>query len=226
MAYRLSTIIGFQPELAVELGYGKSVHHLLRRLADKVRETGVMPAPEEVQSLVTSEFFVPYASSVTFERLRQASQLLIATYVKRYGQDLFRIWETERPFELHLANAIVAGRADVILDREAGTRGTLALVDYKVSAAKQQDAALRFQLQVYAAAARSEGLDVRAAYIHDLQAGNRISVPVDPGVIQSAQDAGDKVVAAIRAKDYSPRPDNKKCSVCDTRLLCRFKSAA
>lgn len=33
-AYRLRTLIGFQPRLATELGYGKAVHHVLRTVAD------------------------------------------------------------------------------------------------------------------------------------------------------------------------------------------------
>src|SRR5271167_3688706 len=37
-SYRLSTLLGFQPQLAAELGYGKAVHHILRRLADYVKQ--------------------------------------------------------------------------------------------------------------------------------------------------------------------------------------------
>ena len=33
LAYRLRNLVGFQPRLAPELGYGKAVHHLLRRVS-------------------------------------------------------------------------------------------------------------------------------------------------------------------------------------------------
>ena len=34
MAYRLRNLVGFQPRLAPELGYGKAVHHVLRMVAE------------------------------------------------------------------------------------------------------------------------------------------------------------------------------------------------
>ena len=40
--------------------------------------------------------------------------------------DLHRVWETERPFELHLDGVTISGRADVILDHEDGVPTALA----------------------------------------------------------------------------------------------------
>ena len=42
------------------------------------------------------------------------------TYAADHADDLHRVWETERPFELHLDGITVSGRADVILDHEGG----------------------------------------------------------------------------------------------------------
>ena len=44
----------------------------------------------------------------------------MTTYTRDYEADLYRVWETERPFELHLDGVTVTGRADVILDEEGG----------------------------------------------------------------------------------------------------------
>jgi DNA helicase-2/ATP-dependent DNA helicase PcrA len=35
MAHRLRDLVGFQPRLAPEPGYGKAVHHVLRTVADR-----------------------------------------------------------------------------------------------------------------------------------------------------------------------------------------------
>jgi DNA helicase-2/ATP-dependent DNA helicase PcrA len=59
------------------------------------------------------------------------------------------MWETERPFELHLEKGIVSGRADVILDMENGKINRLALMDYK-TAKTQDDDVFAFQLAVSA----------------------------------------------------------------------------
>jgi DNA helicase-2/ATP-dependent DNA helicase PcrA len=78
----------------------------------------------------------------------------------------------------------------VILDREGGVPTALAILDYKTSTAAAADHG--FQLQVYADAGRREGLDVRAAYVHDLKARARSTVDVD--------DAAEVVVANPGAK--------------------------
>ena len=92
-------------------------------------------------------------------------------YVNDHSDDLYRVWETERPFELHLDGVTVTGRADVILDEEGGVPTALAYLDYKTSThADADDHSL--QLQVYADAGRREGLDVRGAYVHDLKAAS------------------------------------------------------
>ena len=45
MAYRLRNLLGFQPRLAPELGYGKAVHHVLRAIAEAPGAPGSSPPP-------------------------------------------------------------------------------------------------------------------------------------------------------------------------------------
>jgi DNA helicase II / ATP-dependent DNA helicase PcrA len=133
LAFRMGGLLGFERQLVPELGYGKAIHHALRRIADHVRTTGNAPTQQEVDGLLDDEFYLPYAHSFLYQRLRTEARRVIDRYLSRYRDDLFRVWETERPFELHLDRAIVTGRADVILDREGGEIGSLALVDYKTA---------------------------------------------------------------------------------------------
>lgn len=49
-AYRLRNLIGFQPRLATELGYGKAVHHVLRTIAEGTRESGKVPTKAALRS--------------------------------------------------------------------------------------------------------------------------------------------------------------------------------
>jgi DNA helicase-2/ATP-dependent DNA helicase PcrA len=59
---RLSSSLGFQPQLAPELGYGKAVHHILRRLADHVQQRKAIPTEAEVAELFKTEFYLPFAN--------------------------------------------------------------------------------------------------------------------------------------------------------------------
>ena len=219
MAYRLRNLIGFQPRLAPELGYGKAVHHVLRSIAETTRDTGTVPTASEIDAILDSSFFLPTANKVAHRQLKDAARRLITTYATKHEADLHRIWETERPFELHLDGVTVSGRADVILDHEGGVPTALALVDYKTSVkGSALDHAL--QLQVYANAGRREGLDVRAAYVHDLKKAARDPIGVDRGRHLrrgsdcdrgSRADQGSRLLAqprrrvrAVRGADYLP----------------------
>ena len=217
-AYRLRTLLGFEPRLAPELGYGKAVHHVLRTIADAAKETGTVPSDRDVDTILNSSFFLPTANKPAHRQLKEAAKRLVTAYTADHSDDLFRIWETERPFELHLDGVTINGRADVILDREGGVDTALAILDYKTSTSALAEHEM--QLQVYADAGRREGLDVRAAYVHDLKAGVRGAVPVDAVAIADAEQKVTEAAARLRERNYEPNP-GQRCRRCEVRLMCR-----
>jgi DNA helicase-2/ATP-dependent DNA helicase PcrA len=218
MAFRLRNRIGFQPRLAPELGYGKAVHHVLRTVAEETRAGGSIPTPAQLDEILDESFFLPSANKPAHRQLKEAARRLVATYASKHEDDLHRIWETERPFELHLEGVTVTGRADVILDHEGGVPTSLALLDYKTSTSGDPlDHAL--QLQVYTDAGRREGLDVRAAYVHDLKAADRADVDVSVATIEAAEATVAEAAVRLRNRDYVPNPD-LRCKKCEVRTVC------
>jgi len=216
-AYRLRSLLGFQPRLATELGYGKAVHHVLRTVAEATRNGGTVPDQDEISEILDQGFFLPTANRAAHRQLKEAARRLVTEYTTAHSDDLFRIWETERPFELHLDGVTVAGRADVILDREDGIDTALAILDYKTSTSEVTEHEL--QLQVYTDAGRREGLDVRGAYVHDLRAGKRSSVPIDGAAIDAAEDTVTGAAARLKARDFTPSP-GLRCRTCEVRTVC------
>ncbi len=217
-AFRLRNLLGFQPRLAPELGYGKAVHHVMRTVATFTRTRGQVPSPTEIETILDESFFLPTANKPAHRQLKDAARRLVATYVQDHEADLHRVWETERPFELHLDGVTISGRADVILDHEGGVAAQLAIVDYKTSVAGEtQDHAL--QLQVYADAGRREGLDVTAAYVHDLKAASRAAIPVDRGSVEDAETRVAQAAVQIRNRDYRANP-GVRCRKCEVRTIC------
>ena len=221
MAYRLRSRVGFQPRLAPELGYGKAVHHLLRRVAEHTREAGAVPTKNELDRMLDADFFLPTANKVGHRTMKDAARRLIGNYVENHEPDLHRVWETERPFELHLDGVKVSGRADVILDKEGGAPTGLAIVDYKTST-DSDISPYELQLQVYADAGRREGLNVRAAYLHDLN-GTREGIAVDTGSIASAEGTVEEAAARMRSRDFEPSP-GARCRTCDVRTICKARA--
>ncbi len=220
-SYRLRNLLGFQPFLAPELGYGKAVHHVLRSIAEYTLRHGRPPDFQQVWRMLDEGFFLPAASKPAHHLLKEAARHLVRSYLTEYDDDLWRIWETERPFELHLPTAIITGRADVILDKEGGEVESLAIVDYKTSTdpAASDDYAL--QLAVYTNAGRREGLNVNAAYVHDLKAADRDPVDVSPEAITASEQIVKDTVRSLRNRDFRARPGHP-CKRCDVHSLCRW----
>jgi DNA helicase-2/ATP-dependent DNA helicase PcrA len=218
LAFRLREQIGFEPRIAQELGYGKAVHHVMRAVAEATRATGTVPSSEEIDQLLDDSFFLPSANKPAHRELKRAARKLVTTYAEKHEDDLHRVWETERPFELHLDGITVSGRADVILDEEGGVPSALAIVDYKTSTDGDADD-YALQLQVYADAGRREGLDVRGAYVHDLKAANRDAVPVDQNAVGAAEKAVTEAAAKLRSREYEPNP-GPRCKRCEVRTIC------
>lgn len=218
MAFRLRNLLGFQPRIAPELGYGKAVHHVLRAVAEFTVAHGRVPHDAEVEHIFSHDFFLPAANKPAHRQLKAAAERLVAAYRRDHEDDLYRVWETERSFELHLDGVIVSGRADVILDMEDGVPTALAIVDYKTSTSGEiADHAL--QLQVYADAGRREGLDVRAAYVHDLKATRRDAVDVAEAAIDTAEQVVTEAAVRLRARDFQPAP-GLRCRACEVRTVC------
>ena len=81
-----------------------------------------------------------------------------------------------------------------------GSAESLAIVDYKTAA--DGHTSHDFQLQVYTDAGRREGLDVSAAYVHDLKNTKRLKVDVEPDDIAAAEAKVNLLVTGLRSKEY------------------------
>lgn len=127
---------------------------------------------------------------------------------------------------MFLEKGVVNGRADVILDREGGVVGNLGIVDYKTANDAKSDDVFAFQLAIYAAAGRGEGLDVKAAYLHALKESVRKNVPVDNVAINVARKRADTLIEGIVAAEFPLCPESSKCKACDMVQFANTLNAA
>ncbi len=218
--YRLAHSLGYQNVLVPELGYGNAVHHVLRLMAEQALATGTPPSQPEVEELLEQGFYLPFANQPAYENMFRSASGLLHRYRKEWRADLERVWATERPFEIHTEDGILAGRADVILGHENGHPDSLAIVDYKTSTDDDRDPVFAFQLAVYAAAGRGEGLDVKAGYLHNLKYGTREEKDVSPKAAEAAVERAKTLIRGIRQAHFPARPEPRKCKLCDYRRLC------
>ena len=103
----------------------------------------------------------------------------------------------------------------MILDYENGLPNNLAIVNYKTATGKDVDNVFAFQLAIYAAAGRGEGLNVQAAYLHRLKEGKRGPVPIDDPVTKEAKTRAGRLIADMAEGKFPAKPGKKKCRGCD-----------
>ena len=223
LAYRLRQRLGFKPQLEPAIGYGKSIHHVMRVVANFTQATGAVPDPTFLNEILDREFFLPNANKVAHRELKNAARKLVSKYINEYGADLHRVWQTEYPFELHLPGVTVSGRADVIID--TGTEGatSLTLIDYKTRTSGESEHDI--QLQVYASAGRREGLEVADAFVHDMVASDRIPVDIQQQAVSAAEAVVVEVAGKIKRREFDPSPEKSKCGRCDVRSICAHSAS-
>lgn len=216
-SFLLRNELGFMPAIQAELGYGNAVHHVMRMIAERCQGTGKMPTPREINDLLASDFYLPYANKPAHKEMRERARALVFKYVADYRSDLERTWATEHPFELYLPGVVISGRADVIYDLHNGHPDHLAIVDYKTSTGGSIEP---LQLQVYVQAGRREGLTVDAAYVHDMSSATRHDVPVANADIAAAEAQVIATANSLKSRDFTPSPELAKCRACDVRKVC------
>lgn len=226
LKYRLATAFGFQAPPAPEAGYGKSLHHLIRLVAEQARATRRMPNAADIQALVREELYLPFAGLGAFDRLASDASNLLTRYVEDYADEVLHTWRTERPVSLRVGELVISGRADLMGRRSDARSGPVTLVDFKTTVAPWQQEIYSFQLVIYAAAARGEGLSIDAAYLHELSSGRRQAIQVDPSATSAAIARASALMREITLRQFPARPAAQQCQACEMAALCPHGSPA
>ncbi len=71
-------------------------------MADQTKQRGLVPNEAEIDGILDASFFLPTANKPAHRQLEAAARRLVTSYAEDHADDLHQVWETERPFELHL----------------------------------------------------------------------------------------------------------------------------
>ena len=219
--YRMRSIWGYEPELVRQMGFGRSIHHILHVLADYAKK-GVDPQ-SVLSEVVDRHFFLPYETEAAMRKIKPTVEESIRCYLQRHGDILARVEEAETFLEFFLdQHATLTGRVDVV----ASDGQALEAIDYKTADDPRLEPEEDLQLQLYSLGLGETGRPVdRARVVRVLHgdSGDR-QVPVDPEALESARKTAQKCLKGIIGREFPP--SRKHCNACDVRKICCYRGQA
>jgi len=223
--YKLRFVYGFNPTLAMALGYGRMIHNTLNIVHAQYRESP--PSNEEIARIVDDNFFLRFAPEQFLDRFKDSAKRIIENYVTNFSGDLNLVLETEKSFEFALGDALISGSIDLIkkLDEKGEVEG-IEIVDFKNREDSEMATDYEKQLKLYAVASlRSLGLHPKKATVHHLDDCSKSDVDISEKELERIENEVKNEITAIMNRDFPKRPDKKKCGACDWKYICTKEEA-
>lgn len=216
--YRLREIWGYKPPLAELLGYGKSIHHILRTVTEHA--IGGRDPAEILDRIIENEFHLPYADPGLAAGMRRSARSALLKYIKQHGEEIRATKQVEARLEFRLSKrATIMGRIDAIVDND----GTLEVRDYKTDDDEHTEQETALQLQLYSLGLNELGQSVDKASLAVIS--NRSDKVVHFGVgesdLERARELATETVQRIIDRDFAPQC-GEFCERCDCRRICKY----
>ena len=244
--YYLRNVLGFNPTIGQEFGYGRGLHNLLRVVHENPREWSAMATdPRRLKEAVArcvdrGLFYLRYTVGDPLDNLRRRAITVVTEYIQAYAYELKHLcFEPEKEFETFIPeeSMLVSGAIDVVrLDDPP----RVSIVDFKSGDATNDTGSglsrdlMKLQLAIYGLAARAEleyepqqGL-IRYVGESDPKLRElRVDLREDhlADVRQVIRDTG----KSIRNRDFNRGPNDQvqdRCRECDFLDICPRPDAA
>ncbi|MHA1435654.1 MAG: 3'-5' exonuclease, partial [Candidatus Heimdallarchaeota archaeon] len=218
--YKMRFIFGFNPEIALALGYGKSIHNILNIIHSEYRANP--PDDTTLEQIVDENFFLRFCTPEFMDRFKGSAYKIIRNYIKNFGDEFNLILETEKPFEFALEESLLSGQIDLIKKlSEDGILEAIEIVDFKEHDNTELATDYRKQLKLYAIASiRALGLNPEKATVHHLDEGTRSEVDIGPKELKKTEDSISSDINAIVHRTFPKFASEIKCNACDWKFFC------
>jgi DNA helicase-2/ATP-dependent DNA helicase PcrA len=234
--YQYRKSFGFSPPIPEMFGFGKTVHTAVGKLHAEFPNAA--PTPDEAERVARDTFHLKHVGQSRdpvnrpgpYERARDKAAEIARNYASDYSAEFTRKRQVEAKFEIAVANAVISGAIDLLLEVDAANQIVNAtVIDFKAmeggdtpeQSPDLEWTDLSLQVQLYAKASNEVlGANADTGAVHLLKDNQRDDVPVDDQAQAAATQNGEWAVERILAGDFPMRPHAAKCADCDFRSIC------
>jgi DNA helicase-2/ATP-dependent DNA helicase PcrA len=217
--FKFAVVYGLELPRPDPVDFGANVHRALLGIHKRAK-VGQIPAPEEVEGIVTAAWVPsPQADPAQDRQARKAAVRQLRHYVAHYRESLSRVAQAEVGFSFGLDRYVLVGKIDLLRHVDGGYE----LVDFK--AGKSIPAALEqvdTQLDLYALGAESSlTLPVVRQGVHFLEDDKVYTWEWSPERAESARERLGALLDQITRREFPPRP--AYCPRCDEfQSICPY----
>ena len=209
LKYALIHDYEFFPPASFEQKFGTSIHNVLQRIHEKMKDNVGIPDSEMKEIVNDSWVDLPAGEEENKNQRENVTKKAIAYYAKA-KDEYAEIIGTEAPFSHIDDNMVIRGRADLIVkDKE----GKVILIDFKSK--KIEEDSVRKQLQIYNYCLEDKhSIDKLSAY--SFTDNKKTDFPIDnKGTEDLLKDVSEK----IREGNF-PKRKNTLCKACPFKFYC------
>ncbi|WP_033542891.1 ATP-dependent DNA helicase [Planococcus sp. CAU13] len=215
--FGIRRVVGIQPSVGDELGFGKGLHELIQRRLEAEEDWSL----SEVKRQVDIHVHLPY---MTLERENMSKQAIVdRVYFLQTLGALNKNIESEVKIELPVNKGIIYGIIDSL---ELTENNSLFIRDWKSNIHEDFISRYEKQLQFYNFVMKKEGKVIEGTDIVDvgetLKQKKLVAREVDvsdvvvDGLIANLNEAMDQV----SSKNFQPTPKKTSCGACDFNKIC------
>lgn len=218
--YQLRHVFGYNVGVPTAFGYGAQIHNLLNIIHKKYK--GKPPTEKQIEELFEHNFYMRYALGKALDGFRKAALTVVKNYVRLHGKEFGMVLQTEKNFELMVADALVTGQIDLLKKIDAkGNVAGIEIVDFKTENTSEYNPNHELQLRLYALAClESLGLDPKKATVHHLDKNTREEVDISKPALEKTKQTIKLQIDGIAGHKFKARPKQKLCVACDYKNIC------
>ncbi len=223
--FKLSAFYGFVEPLSERLGYGNTLHEIIRNINLAIID-GKPVTDHFIQKTFDEVFYLPYATPKQQEAMRESARKAIDNYVKAVAKSRDSICNAESQIEIDLGDGVtVNGRIDLVKEVSENGHKKKVIVDFKTANKRVLEAIRTEQLKIYALGYKHlTGELADYLEIYHLDSQNSAREPVTEGLLENVESDVRAAADRIRKNDLPKRCSKENCSKCHLRHLCLSRS--